>query len=70
MTKWRRWKLEETKINIEHVTNSLANRIAELAKENALKDATIIELSKKVKELEQDNEELRKSIVKKEKNDK
>lgn len=62
--------MEETKINIEHVTNSLANRIAELAKENALKDATIIELSKKVKELEQDNEELRKSIVKKEKNDK
>jgi len=54
-------------INPEHVENSLANRIANLSIENAQKDAVIIELNRKIKDLEEDNERLRESIAKKEK---
>lgn len=59
-----------TPINPEHVENSLANRIANLSIENAQKDAVIIELNRKIKDLEEDNEKLRESIAKKEKDTK
>ena len=57
-------------INQEHIINSLANRIANLSIENAQKDAVIIELNRKIKDLEEDNEKLRESIGKKEKDTK
>lgn len=57
----------DRQINPEHVENSLANRIANLSIENAQKDAVIIELNRKIKDLEEDNEKLRESIAKKEK---
>ncbi len=49
-------------INPEYVINSLANRLTDAQIELAEKDAALIEMNNKVKELEKDNENFKEQL--------
>lgn len=49
-------------LNPEHVINSLANRLTNAQIELAEKDAAIIEMSNKIKELEKDVENFKEQL--------
>lgn len=49
-------------LNPEHVINSLANRLTNAQIELAEKDAALIEMNNKIKELEKDNENFKEQL--------
>lgn len=49
-------------LNPDHIINSLANRLTNAQIELAEKDAAIIEMSNKIKELEKDNENFKEQL--------
>lgn len=49
-------------LNPDHVINSLAGRLTNAQVELAEKDAVIIEMSNKIKELEKDNENFKEQL--------
>jgi len=54
--------MERKEINVEHVINSLANRLTEVNVELANKDAVIIDMSEQISELKKDNENLKEQL--------
>ena len=54
--------MTKNRINPEHVINSIANRLTNAQIELAEKDAVVIEMSNKIKELEKDVENFKEQL--------
>ena len=51
-------------LNPDHIINSLANRLTNAQVELAEKDAALIEMNNRIKELEKDNENFKEQLKK------